>query len=278
MIPGNSYSTTGRNHPIKGIRRLLGLGLFAVLSVAQAQNMPEGVAVVTGVLQPVDWSRPEAGSVHPKLNDTTRIQGRSLRTGKGAHLFLALSNGLAIGIGENSELDVDVYQQTPFSERRESLDYEPSVSQLSLRLKHGVLAVATNRLSPLSQARIALPSGQVRIHSGVALFSAGDTGMHLTALEGTLTYYYPEGAHREFLAAPQSIRLTEQSARQNRIAATPTIEDMPDEWKHLAQATRHASRRVFFQAAEEGAAPRPVRIVSPEYFKQVPVRPYEFSD
>ena len=90
------------------------------------------------------------------LNEST------IETGKNAHVFFALSNGMGIGIGQNSEVIFETYVQKPFPARKERLSYEPSVSILSVRLVSGTLAVASNKLSPLSQARVYLPTGELR--------------------------------------------------------------------------------------------------------------------
>jgi hypothetical protein len=242
-----------------------------------AKPMLGGIAMVTsetGNIQITEaGEKPSSLSLHEAL----QLNGSKITTGAGAHLFLALSNGVGVGVGESTEVIFETFEQRPYPPEKEGLAHEPSVSKLSIRLIHGTAAISSNNLSPLSEMRILMPTGQIRIHSSRCVIQHDEIGLHIATYFGNLTYYYPDSDKREFITTPQSIRISKQSAALSRIAETKTAAEMPAAWEAMAAAARHASQRVFFKSGGQDAVARPVLIVSPEYFKQASPRPYELS-
>ncbi len=258
---------------------LIAAGSFLGGPVAShAEEMPEGIAVATGIRGSIRIKSADGQSVSPKLHDTLILNASTIETGKNAHIFFALSNGMGIGIGQNTEVLIETFIQKPFTEKKERLSYEPSVSILSIRLVTGSMAIVSNKLSPLSQARVYLPTGELRIHSATCIVQNDDIGAHITACEGTLTYYYPDGESREFIVEPQSIRISPQSAKLGKVTESTTLTSLPEAIDQFAKATQHASKRVFFKAGYNGSPPRPVLIASPAYFDQPVDRPYVFNE
>jgi hypothetical protein len=260
---------------------LRGILLVAVcllwLPSIHAKQTFGGIAVVTsehGSILIFDTAG-ESSSIH--LHEGLQTHGSTITTGKGAHLYLALSNGVGIGLGENTEIIFETFEQSPYPTEKESIQHEPSVSNLSIRIVKGTVAIASNNLSPLSQFRILLSTGQLRIHSATCIVHHDALGLHLATYNGHLTYYYPESKDREFLIQPQSIRISQESAAAGHITESNTIAEMPKAWQIMAEATRNASSRVFFKSGGMDAQPKPVLMVSPDYFEQTPARPYRFS-
>ena len=103
-------------------------------------------------------------------------------------------------------------------------------------------------------------------------------GTHITACEGTITYYYPDGENREFIVKPQSIRISPQDAKLGKVSKVSTLNTLPKALERFAQATEHASQRVFFEASYDGKLLSPTLITSPINFNQSTERPYVFSD
>jgi hypothetical protein len=247
--------------------------------VSHAEEMSEGIAVATSIKGSIRMKSADGQRAQPGLHDTLILNASTIETGKNAHLFLALSNGMGVGIGQNSEVLFETFVQKPFTEKKERLSYEPSVSILSIRLVTGSLAIVSNKLSPLSQARVHLPTGELRIHSATCIVQNDNLlGAHITACEGTLTYYYPDREKREFIVEPQSIRISPQSAMLGKVTESTTLTSLPEAIDQFAKATQHASKRVFFKAGYNGNPPRPVLIASPAYFDQPVDRPYEFNE
>lgn len=196
-----------------------------------------------------------------------------------AQAFLAFSNGTAVGIGESTRLHFLSYEQKPFGPEKEGFNQEPSVSNLTLELESGEIALACQRLSPISEFRVRLPKGTLRIHRGIAHIRYDQIGLHIAMIEGNLTYYYPDGATREFVSAGAHIRISDASAERQQVAERRSLDELPAEAALLHKAAQHASQRVLFQAnAEDVAPPEPIMVVSPEYYEQPTPRPYEFKD
>lgn len=257
---------------------LIAVGSFlGGMMVSHAAEMTEGIAVATSIKGSIEITA-NAQSTQPKQHDTLSLNTTTVRTGKDAHIFFALSNGMGIGVGENSEVLFETFMQKPFTKDRERLSYEPSVSILSIRLIKGSLAVVSNKLSPLSQARVYLPSGELRIHSATCIVENNGMGDHITACKGNITYHYPDGKRREFIVEPQSIRISPQSAKLGQVTESTTLDSLPEAIDQFAKATQHASKRVHFRAGYNGHPPRPVLITSPAYFDQPVDRPYEFNE
>jgi hypothetical protein len=263
-------------HVLRGM--IAAVVLFAGLAAVQAGEMIEGIAVVTSEQGAIQITDKDGRSSSPDLHEPLILNGSRIQTGKGAYLFLALSNGVSIGIGGSSEVAFEAYLQQPFTAKKESILHEPSVSELSIRITTGTLAIVSNQLSPVSQARIYLPTGEIRIHSATCVLQNNDLGTRITACDGTLTYYYPDKTKREFIVEPQSIRISEHSAGLGQTTESTMITSLPEDCRQLAAATQHASTRVFFKASASGGPPQPVLIVSPDYFKQPSARPYEFNE
>jgi len=258
---------------------LIATGFFMGGAVdSNAEEMVEGVAVATSVQGSIQIEDADSQISQPKLHDTLNLNTCTVETGKNSHLFLALSNGMGIGIGEKSEVRFETFTQKPFNEKREKLSYEPSVSILSIRIINGDLAVVSNNLSPLSEARVLLPTGELQIHSATCIIHYNNRAAQITAYAGLLTYKYPDKKHRELIVEPQSIRISAQSAMLGEITESMTLSSQPKAVEKFAKATENASKRVFFKAGKNGHSPEPVLIASPTYFDQPIIRPYEYPE
>lgn len=241
--------------------------------------MIEGSAIVTsrsGSVSAIDASgEPVSVASHEMLHPV----GLTLSTIKDARIFLTFSNGIAVALNEASLVQCVDYTQRLFDKEDQALGLEPSTSNLKLRLIDGQIAVASNRLSPLSDLRIQLPKGELRLHKGTCLISLDTIGLYITAYDGNLTYYYPDSESREFVSAPKSIRISDQSSERLQVAEASTVESLEIEQVRFCQAAQHASRRVTFQANDSTKLPpEPVLIVRPQYFQQPDLRPYQFEE
>ena len=265
-----------RHRTLRLLRLLAALFIFFPL---QAQTMIEGSAIVTsrnGFVSAIDASGEPISVVSHEI---LHPRGLTLSTIKDARIFLTFSNGIAVALNEASVVQCVDYTQRLFDKEDQSLGLEPSVSNLKLRLIDGQIAVASNRLSPLSNLRVQLPKGELRLHKGTCLISLEATGLHITAYEGSLTYYYPNSESREFVSAPKGIRISDQSMERQKITKVSTVESLEIEQVRFCQAAQHASKRVTFQANESTKLPpEPVLIVRPQYFQQPNLRPYQFEE
>jgi len=275
----HSRPTSRVKHLHRALRLLCLLAALFIFSPIQAQTMIKGSAIVTsrsGSVSAIDASG-EAVSV--ASHEILHPAGLTLSTIKDASIFLTLSNGIAVALNESSLVQCVEYTQRLFDKKDQALGVEPSVSNLKLRLIDGQIAVASNWLSPLSDLRIQLPKGELHLHKGTCLISLDAVGLRITAYEGNLTYYYPDGESREFVSAPRGIRISDQSSERQQLAGASTVESLEIEEVSFCQAAQHASKRVTFQANDSTKLPpEPVLIVRPQYFQQHKLRPYQFEE
>ncbi|MGJ8639806.1 MAG: FecR domain-containing protein [Opitutaceae bacterium] len=213
-----------------------------------------------------------------ELHDHLSLTGQQLITGTDAHVFLACSNGLGIGIDSDSEIHFESYTQSPFSWERARLEFEPSTSELQCELVRGAISISSEGLSPRSQALIKTPNGTIRVHSASCRIEHSDTGTSIIIFEGTATYYYPNGTDREFISNTNGIRISPQSIALGQIAERLDIEAIDPKKQLFANAAHHASNRVFFRAPLAGQLAVPVLVTPSTYFEQRTARPYEYTD
>lgn len=255
------------------------LGSLFLAEGLSARAMIEGNAVVTSWIGSVDVTDASGGKRAIQPRAPLSPSGLHWSTANDAGAFLALSNGTAVGIGASTRLQIIEFQQKTFGPEKAGFDYEPSESAVLLELKSGEIALSCQRLSPVSDFRVRLPHGSLRIHRGIVHLRYDSTGLHIAMIEGNLTYYYPDETTREFISAGTLLRISEQSAQRQQVANRGSLEALSAEAVQLHRATTHASQRVFFKAnATTGQAPEPVLVVRPEYFEQASPRPYEFKD
>ncbi|WP_269526643.1 hypothetical protein [Coraliomargarita parva] len=271
--------------PLPMLRRLGSLiGLMALcLSVAtEASETPElkGIACFTTVQGDVRLSPDEGKAFRPELHQVVPLDASGLETGHDSFTAMALSNGLGVALAPLSEAKVLRYRQNPFRTEKESFRYEPSVSELRIRLNRGTLAISCDHLSPLSEARIELPYGNVRIHAAACVIALDEAGIHITSYRGNLTYYYPGDAGRAFISSGQSVRISEASAGIGELAGQSGMEALPEGWKQMSESAAFASKRVYFKSTGETAQQpaEAILVVRPGAYEKASPRPYRFKE
>ena len=278
---------------------LLLLTALFIFTPLQAQTMVEGSAIVTSRSGSAYGKDASGERVSTATHEILQPSGLTLSTIKDAHIFLTFSNGVALAMNEESVVQCTDYTQRPFDKEDQARDLEPSVSNLKLRMIEGQIAIASNQLSPLSELRIQLPKGELRLHKGCCLIRLNTTGLHITAYEGnliyyypnsqsrefattpkgSLTYYYPNNQSREFVSAPKGIRISEQSMERLQVAENTSVETLEAEQARFCQAAQHASTRGTVRANESTKLPpEPVLIARPQYFQQPEFRPYQYKE
>ncbi|HBR94562.1 MAG TPA: hypothetical protein DEA90_10400 [Opitutae bacterium] len=253
---------------------------LGALSCLHAAPMLDGSAFVTSRSGSIAATDAAGQTVDISAHEVLQPAGLQLSTAAQGQLFLTFSNSVAIALTSNTSVQCLEYEQQAFENKDRTSGLEPSVSKLRLKLTEGELAIASNQLSPLSELRIQLPTGEIRLHKGTCLIRLDAiTGLHIAAYEGNLTYYYPGAEAREFISAPKMVRISQQSLQRQQIAEAASVDSLSAGSVQFCKAAQHASQRVSFQAnASTGAPPVPIRIVSPDYFKQPDLRPYRFED
>jgi hypothetical protein len=199
-------------------------------------------------------------------------------TKKKGTLFLSLSNGIGLGLGELTRIWIDRYEQSTINPPHESLNFEGSVSNLSVRIETGTLAVAFNHLNPQSLAEFKLPLGRVRVHSGQVLLDVQpDSSCRISVYQGTATFYYAGTEKREFISAGTSFSLSSESTKQSAIDSVAPLGQLPEDRPHLLAAAEYARLRVLYRHNPDGVQPLHEWVLPNGLFDQPSARPYQFD-
>lgn len=241
----------------------------------------EGVAIVTTRSGEVTFTDSSGRKEQAEYHELTSLNGVKVTTGRNGQVIFSLSNGISLGIDLNSEVRFERYLQQPYLPEKESLEYESTRSELILELTSGSISFHTERISPLSKILFKLPNGQIRPHKSSGRVVYDRTGAHVTILSGIINFDYPDSAEQKFINGPDTVRISDLSARNGMIAGTLTPEEDPNRelTERLVAATRRSNERVFFKVPSDAAAiPQPVLIAKPEDLKQPSPRPYRYLD
>lgn len=255
------------------------LTLFSVRITSANTDWKNGYAFITSQIGSLSCRDFDGSKMSLHQHDFIEIEGAIINTEEESQLYLTLTNGLAIGIGPQSKLHCITYKQQPYKSERQSNKYEPSTSILKIAFEFGTIALSCPHLSPLTEMRLILPIGELRLHKGTCVIQCTPSATNITAYDGMLTFYYPNGSEREFIAEPMSVRITPQSAKLGRIAEDETDEILEDNLLKLAQATEYANNRVVFKVSNRSdisQIPQPAIVVPKSYYQQPSARPYEF--
>jgi hypothetical protein len=257
---------------------LLIIATLLLAPVLQAQSMKPGLGFVTSASGKIEAFDQDGKKTKIKLHKTLNLDGLSLNTKNNGKVFLVLSNGVALALNENTQIIFKEFEQIPFPEGDNNFRHEPTISNLIIEVIDGTIGLTCDHLSPLSNLQVLMNSGHVRVHSTTSVISVNSLGMNISAFEGTLTFYYPDGKEREFIAQPETVRISDQSAARGIVTEGGTIEDKESEIKKLATDVKFARERVFFRAVKGSDVPEPIIIVPANYLETVPVRPFSFQD
>ncbi|MEO0509532.1 MAG: hypothetical protein AAF065_06710 [Verrucomicrobiota bacterium] len=215
-----------------------------------------------------------------QLHEITELSSLNIVTDLDEYLFFSLSNSMGIGIDQNTELEIESFLQRPFPPKKESPDYEPSESRITLVLKRGSIAIAADKISTLSIITVRIPNGEIRLYPSSFHLGYYETGTHIAVKTGNIAFSNADSKERRFITASEFIRISDQSAMLDEVAEIGDIETAMDERSSLMiDAAVHASERVVFKSGgKSGEMPYPIFIARPEYFEQPSSRPYQFLD
>ena len=257
---------------------LLSVLVSSTILEAQILDMRPGVSFVTTLNGAVSITDKNDKRIPLKLHSSLMYDTFKIKTGPDGSAFFSLSNNIAFAVTGDSELEVIEFKQVPFESDREGYDFEPSISTLKMKLKYGTLALSCDHLSPLSVIEVMSDSGTLRIHSTTSIIKTDERGVGISAFEGTCTYYFKGNKGRQFIAEPQSVQITEQSAKRSILARDGTIYLLDSAAEELAMAIKAARKRVLFKADPLSLDPKPILLVKQDYYKLDSARPYVFKE
>lgn len=258
---------------------LLGI-LAACLAPLKAAEMENGIALITTSKGKVTLTA-DSGITTASLHQRIELTGVEIICERDEHIFLALSNGTALGIYEGSRVRIEHYKQLPFAASRESTEYEPSRSKLVIELLEGSITFSANRISPLSEFTLRFPRGSIRIHEAAGRVVLDRLGDQLHISSGIVSYHYPTAdKEEEFVNSPNAVRIT-GLAETGAVSLSPLKEPFlqDDLTKLLVKATHRSRERVAYKVPEGMTAiPEAVLVATPESLEQPTPRPYRYID
>lgn len=260
---------------------LAGLAGQQLAAEVVENDLMDGIALVTSRQGDATLITSNAKTRSPELHAVETLSGVEVTSGKDDSIFLSLSNGMGLGVYEDSHLRFESYLQRPFPSERESLEYEPTLSKLVVELFEGSLSFSAEHISPLSEIVIKLPKGQIQIQRASGRVLYDENGAHISIIRGIVSYDYPHGEEPAFIHGGNRVRISDGSAMRGRLAESNRIPSGPYSQltERLVEATRHASERVVYRVDSEGASiPQPILVAKPETLQQPSPRPYRYLD
>ena len=246
-----------------------------------SEKFEDGLSLVTTYKGAIDLVRPD-GSKQPIAQHAVHtLSGTELKLDAGEHLFLSLSNGIALCIEENSHVRFETYRQLPFGPDKESSKYEPSQSRLFLSLEKGSVCFSSDFISPVSEFIIRLPGGDVKILKASGRLQHDEIGTQLSILSGIAAYYKKGSEKGTFLNAPYQAGISRVSAELSTPTKIPHANHSASvaSTMRLVEATHRARERVLYKVpTQEFSIPVPILVARPEDLLKPSPRPYTYLD
>lgn len=158
----------------------------AAARAAELELPLPGAVVATSVTGEVRWS---AGSENGPLREEDRLRvGAAVVTGRKSLLTLALSNGVILRLGSESELELEEFGQLPVagSIKPMELAAEPTISRTRVRLVRGEVTIEVKPLQEARGSRFVLetPAGVLRTSAAtvVARVRMSDLGLGISSV------------------------------------------------------------------------------------------------
>lgn len=133
-----------------------------------------------------------------KKGDAILARGAKISIGPKSDAILVLSNGTGVFADENTQLEVDRFEQEPFTPGN-NLRLEPSNSVTAARLIKGRILLSTPRLLSRTSMIYQTPHASISVRGDKLLIEADDTASHIAMIEGNATIS-PRDAAGNFLS------------------------------------------------------------------------------
>ena len=194
-------------------------------------DLPRPGAVVIADVTGEAYTLGEAQRKTLKADDRVRV-GAVVATGRRSMLTLHLSNGAAVRLGSETELEIEEFGQQPSMSAPKFADLktEPTLSRTRLKLVKGDIAVEVKplRVARGSSFHVVTPAGAVRTGEGTfrTMATMSDTGLGVCTLElqkGTAELELPGAA---FSPVPAGTKLA-FALERDRATGAIKVGEMP---------------------------------------------------
>jgi hypothetical protein len=183
-------------------RRAIGrsaLGLLAVVFSgsafgAAAKKSPasklfvadiEGVAEVSFQDRIVPLTKKSVVSAEGVVLETKKAPDN--KDGVVPYSAMVFSNGTGMVMAGDSRIEVQQFQQEPFTPARSDMDLEPSISQTQALVQRGTIGLCTSKLAAGSKMVYQTPHGSVNVRARRMVIETNDDYTRIVVLEGEST-------------------------------------------------------------------------------------------
>ena len=118
--------------------------------------------------------------------------GTVIETSGESQATFVYSNGVGMTVGENSHVEINRFDQAPFTASNANGVDEPSSSQSEVHLSRGSLGLATSKLATGSTMSVTTPLGSVNIRGGNIKIETTDDVTVISLLDGAATVFRGE--------------------------------------------------------------------------------------
>ncbi len=257
MGPGKTHAMRTSICRILPTLARVAFAFLVTVSASYAQSANGGPTSKLYVLEVNGAASINTGSKIETLVAKTTYDAEDIviETTPGSTCVVVLSNGTAISMSSDTQLEIRRFTQEPFTPNRIDLDVEPSVSQTIAFLTRGTVALSTSNLVPGSTMIFSSRHSSVAIRGRKALIETNDSQMTVSMLEGAATI------RDELIIGGESIRAGQQAVVTRVSSFSPpaiTVQPIPpSDQKRIEDAVAVASMArttVYFDVTARGGA------------------------
>jgi len=190
-----------------------------------------------------------------KIEDLTKksvhsAEGVIVETKPDARNAIVLSNGTGIAFDPDTRLEVQRFQQEPFSPNRTDLETEPSISQTKVFIPRGGVGICSSKLVAGSSMIYSTRHTDVSIRARKVVIETNDNQTVVSLLEGDVTVGGSLGGGQSIKPGQQAIITRSSSSEPPQIRIQPIPEADMEAIGDKASMACMARRTVYFDTAE----------------------------
>jgi hypothetical protein len=229
------------------------VSFIAVCSTAQAAEGKRSKP--TSKLYVADIEGASSINTGEKIEDLTKksvysAEGVVVETKPDSKNAIVLSNGTGISFDPDTRMEVEQFQQEPFSPNRTDLDTEPSISKMKAVIPRGGVGVCTSKLVAGSTMNYSTRHADISFKGGKIVMETNDNQTVVSVLEGDATVGGGQNPGGQSIKPGQRAIITRRSASEPPSIQVQPIpaEDMKAVGEKASMACM-ARKTVYFDTA-----------------------------
>ena len=187
----------------------------------------------------------------PKINSNYLLNGTNIKTESFSHLFLKLSNNVNMGLLENTEVDIEIFNQKIFNIDKLSIVSEPSESKLILKLKGGTIINNCKDLSPLSEYKIEIEKSYLKTFSSKYIVSYKHGVVKIAVYDGNVTLMLRDNHPILNLNSPVYYETDINNLNLGVSNSMKKIDQAPKIWSKYSKLIKNEIQKVVFYPQDD---------------------------